>query len=116
MMIYYAIACHSSEKYKEAVRAFKTVYPTDTRKDEIVLSYASSLKEVHKYKTARNLILPFYSSTVGDDLIAVIQNMEFTTLLLELDVLLQDEDFRGCKGITGMQYRHFVGLYVHKAL
>lgn len=92
MMRYYAIACHSSEKYKEAVRVFKTVYPTDTRKDEIVLSYASSLKEVHKYKTARNLILPFYSSTVGDDLIAVIQNMEFTTLLLELDVLLQDED------------------------
>ena len=92
MMRYYAIACHSSEKYKEAVRVFKTVYPTDTRKDEIVLSYAFSLKEVHKYKTARNLILPFYSSTVGDDLIAVIQNMEFTTLLLELDVLLQDED------------------------
>lgn len=92
MMRYYAIACYSSEKYKEAVSVFKTVYPTDTRKDEIVLLYAFSLKEVHKYKTARNLILPFYSSTAKDDPVAVIQNMEFTSLILELDVLLQDED------------------------
>ncbi len=97
MMKYYAIACFNSEKYKEAVRVFKTVYPMDTRKEEIVLSYASSLREIHKYKAARNLILPFYSSALGDDLEAIVQNMEYTILILELDILLDDEDsFSAC--------------------